>query len=71
MISQTMGRTTPPGWNVGTHQLFLASPSDHDFMVPTGEECEMSKNVPILIYAQNTAIFKRGSPTSPVLYSMR
>lgn len=31
----------------------------------------MSKNFPIVIYAQNTAIFKRGHPSSMVPYSMR
>lgn len=40
-------------------------------MVPTGEECEMSKNVPIVIYAQNVAIFKERSTSSSAQYSMR
>ena len=40
-------------------------------MVPTGKECEMSKNVPIVIYAQNAAIFKERNTSSSALYSMR
>jgi hypothetical protein len=38
---------------------------DHDFMVPTEEECEVFKNVSIVIYAQNAAIFKKRNLIQP------